>query len=238
MKSDISKKIEQKDLNGYATETWTQNKINATADGINGTISSVKGTVDGHTTSINDLKADSSGFKSQFTTVNNTIGKHTTDIGTLQASTKSLSTSFDSLNTDNSTNKHNISQLQASATSFNSTLLTVQQRVTDSAVGTNLLANTADNGVGPVSVQGDTSSPVYNASMTRNDSYIEMTKPTGSEMYYRFCAIDASMHNLKPGQTYTIQGEVYVSKGSVHFRSHNINQMVVGGIGQVTSLGT
>ncbi|WP_234369330.1 gp58-like family protein [Lactiplantibacillus plantarum] len=219
MKSDISKKIEQKDLNGYATETWTQNKINATADGINGTISSVKGTVDGHTTSINDLKADSSGFKSQFTTVNNTIGKHTTDIGTLQASTKSLSTSFDSLNTDNSTNKHNISQLQASATSFNSTLLTVQQRVTDSAVGTNLLANTADNGVGPVSVQGDTSSPVYNASMTRNDSYIEMTKPTGSEMYYRFCAIDASMHNLKPGQTYTIQGEVYVSKGSVHFRS-------------------
>ncbi|WP_072533065.1 hypothetical protein [Lactiplantibacillus plantarum] len=219
MKSDISKKIEQKDLNGYATESWAQNKINATADGINGTLSSVKSTVDGHTTSINDLKTDSSGFKSQFTTVNNTIGKHTTDIGTLQASTKSLSTSFDSLNTDNSTNKHNISQLQASATSFNSTLLTVQQRVTDSAVGTNLLANTADNGVGPVSVQGDTSSPVYNASMTRNDSYIEMTKPTGSEMYYRFCAIDASMHNLKPGQTYTIQGEVYVSKGSVHFRS-------------------
>ncbi|UVO56457.1 gp58-like family protein [Lactiplantibacillus plantarum] len=219
MKSDISKKIEQKDLNGYATETWTQNKINATADGINGTLSSVKGTVDGQTTSINDLQADSRGFKAQFTTVNGTLGKQSTDISTLQETSKSLTASFDSLSSDNTTNKHNISQLQASATAFNSTLMTVQQQVTDSAVGTNLLANTADNGVGHVSVQGDTSSPVYNASMTRNDSYIEMKKPTGSEMYYRFCAIDASMHNLKPGQTYTIQGEVYVSKGSVHFRS-------------------
>ncbi|MBP5839326.1 hypothetical protein J8138_07765 [Lactiplantibacillus plantarum] len=219
MKSDISKKIEQKDLNGYATQTWAQNQIKTTADGINSTISSVKHTVDGHGTSINELKADSNGFKSQFTTVNDTISKQSTDIGTLQASANSLSASFDSLNASNAVNEHNISQLQASATEFNSTLMTVQQQVTDSAVGTNLLANTADNGVGPVSVQGDTSSPVYNASMTRNDSYIEMTKPTGSEMYYRFCAIDASMHNLKPGQTYTIQGEVYVSKGSVHFRS-------------------
>lgn len=219
MKADISKKIEQKDLNGYATQTWTQNQIKTTADGINATLSSVKSTVDGHTTSINDLQADSRGFKAQFTTVNNTIGKHTTDIGTLQASNKSLSASFDSLNTDNNTNKHNISQLKLTANSFSSTLATVQQQVTDSAVGTNLLANTADNGIGPVSIQGDTSSPVYTASMTRNSSYIEMTKPKGLEMYYRFCNVDGSMHNLKPGQTYTIQGEVYVSKGSVHFRS-------------------
>ncbi|MCG0911400.1 hypothetical protein CJP45_10925 [Lactobacillus plantarum] len=142
MQLDISKKIEQKDLNGYATETWTQNQIKVTADGINSTLSSVKTTVDGQTTSLNDLKADSSGFKAQFTTVNNTIGKHTTDIGTLQASTKSLSASFDSLSTDNNTNKHDISQLQASATAFNSTLLTVQQQVIDSAVGTNLLLKT------------------------------------------------------------------------------------------------
>lgn len=142
MKADISKKIEKKDLNGYATETWAQNQINISANGINGTISSVKSTVDGHTTSINNLQADSNGFKAQFTTVNNTIGKHTTDIGTLQASTKSLSASFDSLSTDNNTNKHDISQLQASATAFNSTLLTVQQQVIDSAVGTNLLLKT------------------------------------------------------------------------------------------------
>lgn len=144
MKLDISKKIEQKDLNGYATQTWTQNQIKLTADGINSTLSSVKSTVDGHTTSINDLKADSSGFKAQFTTVNNTIGKHTTDIGTLQASNKSLSASFDSLNTDNNTNKHNISQLQATSSSFSSTLATVQQQVTDSSVGINLLRNTKD----------------------------------------------------------------------------------------------
>ncbi|WP_080453308.1 phage tail protein [Lactiplantibacillus plantarum] len=142
MKADISKKIEQKDLNGYATQDWTNNQISITANGINGTLSSVKGTVDSHTTSINTLQTDSNGFKSQFTTVNDTIGKHTTDIGALQASSKSLSASFDSLNSDNDTNKHNISQLQASATAFNSTLLTVQQQVIDSAVGTNLLLKT------------------------------------------------------------------------------------------------
>ncbi|MCT4451937.1 gp58-like family protein [Lactiplantibacillus plantarum] len=219
MKVDISNKIEQTDLNGYATQTWAQNQINTTANGINGTISSVKSTVDSHTTSINTLKADSSGFKAQFTTVNNTIGKHTTDIGTLQASTKSLSASFDSLSSDNGTNKHDISQLKQTAEGFSSTLLTVQQQVTDSAVGTNLLANTADNGVGNVTIQGDTSAPQCSAPMTRNSSYTEITNAVNSELYYRFCNTDSSMHNLKPGQTYTIQGEVYVSKGTVHFRS-------------------
>ncbi|WND31637.1 phage tail protein [Lactiplantibacillus plantarum] len=142
MKLDISKKIEQKDLNGYATKAWAQNQINATADGINATLSSVKKTVNGHNTSINDLKADSSSFKSRFTTVNNTLGKQSTDIGTLQATSKSLGASFDSLSSDNQTNQHDISQLQASATEFNSTLATVQQQVTDSSVGVNLLRNT------------------------------------------------------------------------------------------------
>ncbi|MCT3284611.1 hypothetical protein EFP16_14035 [Lactiplantibacillus pentosus] len=142
MKSDISKKIEQKDLNGYATQTWAQNQIQTTADGITGTLSSVKTIVNGQTTSINDLQADSSSFKSQFTTVNNTLGKQNTDISTLQATSKSLSANFDSLNSDNTTNKHDISQLQASATEFNSTLATVQQQVTDSSVGVNLLRNT------------------------------------------------------------------------------------------------
>ncbi|MCG0772146.1 prophage protein [Lactiplantibacillus plantarum] len=142
MKSDISKKIEQKDLNGYATQTWTQNQIKLTTDGISGTLSSIKGTVDGHTTNINDLQADSREFKAKFTTFNDTLGKQTKDIGTLQASSKTLSANFDSLSSDNKTNQHNISQLQASATEFNSTLLTVQQRVTDSAVGTNLLLKT------------------------------------------------------------------------------------------------
>ena len=141
MKSDISKKIEQKDLDGYATQTWARNQINSTADGINATLSSVKKTVNGHNTSINDLKADSSSFKSQFTTVNDTLGKQTTDIGTLQATSKSLVANFDSLSSDNKTNKHNIGQLQASATKVNSTLMTVQQQVTDSAVGVNLLRN-------------------------------------------------------------------------------------------------
>lgn len=126
LESGLAVKLTKTDLNGYATQTWAQNQINTTAKGINATVSSIKTTVDGHTTSINDLKADSHSFKSQFTTVNNTIGKHTTDIGKLQASAKSLSANFDSLSSDNQTNQHNISQLQASAETFNSTLMTVQ----------------------------------------------------------------------------------------------------------------
>ncbi|PKX76394.1 gp58-like family protein [Lactiplantibacillus plantarum] len=143
IQTDISKKIEQKDLNGYATETWAQNKINATADGINGTISSIKGTVDSHTTSINTLQTDSNGFKTQFDTVTKTLEKQSTDIGTLQTSSKSLSANFDSLSSDNKTNQHDIGQLQVSAKEFNSTLLTVKTQVQTSAVGTNLLTGTA-----------------------------------------------------------------------------------------------
>ncbi|WP_172639683.1 phage tail protein [Lactiplantibacillus plantarum] len=144
LENGLAAKLTKDDLSGYATETWTQNQIKVTADGINSTLSSVKTTVDGHTTSINDLKADSSGFKAQFVTVNDTLGKQTKDIGTLQATNKSLVASFDSLSSDNAVNQHNISQLQASATTFNSTLATVQQQVTDSAVGINLLRNTKD----------------------------------------------------------------------------------------------
>ncbi|MFJ6960796.1 MAG: gp58-like family protein, partial [Lactiplantibacillus plantarum] len=143
MKTDISKKIEQKDLNGYATQTWAQNQINTTADGINGTISSIKGTVDSHTTSINTLQTDSNGFKTQFDTVTKTLEKQSTDIGTLQTSSKSLSANFDSLSSDNKTNQHDIGQLQVSAKEFNSTLLTVKTQVQTSAVGTNLLTGTA-----------------------------------------------------------------------------------------------
>ncbi|QYC98912.1 hypothetical protein HZF13_05600 [Lactiplantibacillus plantarum] len=141
LENGLAAKLTKDDLSGYATETWTQNQIKVTADGINSTLSSVKTTVDGQTTSLNDLKADSSGFKAQFVTVNDTLGKQTKDISTLQATNKSLVASFDSLNADNAVNQHNISQLQASATAFNSTLTTVQQQVTDSAVGVNLLRN-------------------------------------------------------------------------------------------------
>lgn len=139
LESGLAVKLTKNDLNGYATEDWAQNQINVSADGINGTISSIKGTVDGQTTSINDLKADSSSFKSQFTTVNDTLGKQTTDIGSLQVSSKELTTGFNTLTTDNTTNKNDISQLKQTATEVSSTLETVQTRVNNSAVGTNLI---------------------------------------------------------------------------------------------------
>ncbi|WPP08515.1 hypothetical protein SIN07_05575 [Pediococcus inopinatus] len=101
LQNGLAAKLTKTDLDGYSTQDWTQNQINMTADGINGTISSVKSTVDGQTTSINALQADSSGFKTQFTTVNDTIGKHTADIGTLQVTAKGLqSTVSDKVSSD------------------------------------------------------------------------------------------------------------------------------------------
>ncbi|MDO8180278.1 phage tail protein [Lactiplantibacillus plantarum] len=144
MKTDISKKIEQSALNGYATETWTQNQIKLTSDSLSGTLSSVKSTIDGHTTSINDLKADSSGFKAQFVTVNDTLGKQTKDIGTLQATNKSLTAEFDSLNADNTVNQHNISQLQLTATSLSNTIENVNQKVEDGLISTNIFRSAND----------------------------------------------------------------------------------------------
>ncbi|CAL6946186.1 protein of unknown function [Lactiplantibacillus plantarum] len=144
LQNGLAVKLTKKDLDGYATQDWAQNQIAVTADGINSTMSSIKSTVDGHTTSINEIQADSKEFKSQFTTVNDTIGKHTTDISTLQVSSKELTTGFNTLTTDNGTNKNDISQLKQTATEVTSTLETVQTQVQDSAVGTNLLTNTGD----------------------------------------------------------------------------------------------
>ncbi|SPD92240.1 hypothetical protein [Lactiplantibacillus plantarum] len=161
LQSGLAAKLTKTDLNGYATQDWAQNQIKFTADGINGTISSIKGTVDSQTTSINDLQADSRGFKNQFTTVTDTLGKHDKDIGTLQADAKSLSSNFDSLNTANGTNEHNISELQQTAKDFSSTLETVQTQVQNSAVGTNLFVqSTATDGYVDGST-GDIKPPSY-----------------------------------------------------------------------------
>ncbi|MCG0885576.1 reticulocyte binding protein [Lactiplantibacillus plantarum] len=47
LENGLAAKLTKDDLSGYATETWTQNQIKVTADGINSTLSSVKTTVDG-----------------------------------------------------------------------------------------------------------------------------------------------------------------------------------------------
>ncbi|MCG0574040.1 phage tail protein [Lactiplantibacillus plantarum] len=144
LQNGLAAKLTKTDLNGYATQDWAQNQIKFTADGINGTISSIKGTVDSHTTSINTLQADSKKFKAQFTTYKDTVDRHDKDISTLKASSKSLSAHFDSLSSNNKTNQHDIGQLQVSAKEFNNTLTTVQTQVQNSAVGTNLYRDTRD----------------------------------------------------------------------------------------------
>ncbi|MGA3434734.1 carbohydrate binding domain-containing protein [Lactiplantibacillus plantarum] len=208
MQLDISKKIEQKDLNGYATQTWTQNQIKTTADGINATVASVKTTVDGQATSINDLKADSSSFKSQFTTVNNTLGKQTTDISTLQASSQELTTGFNTLTTDNNTNKNDISQLKQTATEVSSTLETVQTQVQNSAVGTNLVTNSKFSGnslADWVVDPGVTTSFDYNGNLV-----MTISNNSGNRIYY------AASQTLIAGTTYTISFYAYVDSSSTN----------------------
>ncbi|MCT4397636.1 hypothetical protein EFN70_02935 [Pediococcus ethanolidurans] len=209
MKSDISKKIEQKDLNGYATQTWAQNQINATADGIKGTLSSVKSTVNGHTTSINDLKADSSSFKSQFTTVNNTLGKHTTDIGTLQASSKELTSGFNTLTTDNNTNKNDISQLKQTATEVSSTLETVQTQVKNSAVGTNYIISSKLISYSPY----NTKPIATNDGKKISTTYISTT----------FTLLTIGVSGFKPIGQYTMSGKMTINGApvtSATFKNH------------------
>lgn len=214
MQLDISKKIEQKDLNGYATQTWTQAQIKITSDSLNATLSSVKTTIGNQSTSINNLQADSNGFKAQFTTVNNTLGKQTTDISTLQSTTKSLSASFDSLNADNATNKHNISQLQLTSNSFSTTLATVQQQVTDSSVGINLLRNTKDyadwskwagkGNVDPTIVRDYAFTNLIQITGLTNSGYFSASMAGGGPVY------------LVTGQSYTfsVYAKAYTKSGA------------------------
>ncbi|WP_445618596.1 phage tail protein [Lactiplantibacillus plantarum] len=214
MQLDISKKIEQKDLNGYATQTWTQAQIKITSDSLNATLSSVKTTIGNQSTSINNLQADSSGFKAQFVTVNDTLGKQTNDIGTLQATAKSLSASFDSLNADNATNKHDISQLQLTANSFSSTLATVQQQVTDSSVGINLLRNTKDyadwskwagkGNVDPTIVRDYAFTNLIQITGLTNSGYFSASMAGGGPVY------------LVTGKSYTfsVYAKVYTKSGA------------------------
>ena len=208
MKLDISKKIEQKDLNGYATQTWTQTQIKLTSDSLSGTLSSVKSTIDGHTTSINDLKADSSSFKSQFTTVNNTLGKQTTDISSLQASSKELTTGFNALTTDNTTNKNDISQLRQTSTELNSTMMTVQTQIQNSAVGTNLVTNSKFSGnslADWVVGTGTTTSFDYNGNLV-----MTISNKADNRIYY------AASPTLIAGTTYTISFYAYVDSSSTN----------------------
>nr|WP_262349406.1 phage tail protein [Lactiplantibacillus plantarum] len=221
LQNGLATKLTKTDLNGYATQTWTQNQIKMTADGINGTMSSIKSTVDGQTTSINDLKADSSSFKSQFTTVNNTLGKQTTDIGTLQASSKELTSGFNTLTCDNTTNKNDISQLKQTATEVSSTLETVQTQVQNSAVGTNLIqmSNTI---AGYVNANDGTISPV-DSTLERVTDFIE----------------------VEPNKAYCMQEEIYLRTGQylwfgvgAYDGNKNFINRIDGGESSVTSDGT
>lgn len=143
LEGGLAVKLTKKDLDGYATETWAQNQIKMTADGINGTISSVKNTVDDHTTSIHDIQSDSKEFKTQFTTYKDTVDRHDRDISTIQADAKHLSSNFDSLNTDIN---GKLTTLQGSFDASSKKLSNTMSKINNIQVGgTNLLCNTDFN---------------------------------------------------------------------------------------------
>ena len=91
-----------------------------------------------------------------------------------------------------------------------------------SGVRTNLLLNTGDKNDVDHPVKLPNSTPDISGTLSRTEEYTQVTAPpsTVPEIYYRFGGPGLNeMHGLEPGQTYTIQGDVSISKGSVRFRS-------------------
>ena len=230
---DISSKVSSSDFNTYKTQTadliddkvsnsaYASDKTQTASEIADRVSNSAFSTYQIQTASQIASKVDNGAFSTYKTQTADLIAQKVanSDFSAYQATTaKAIESKVESKDF-NTYKTQTDSAISSKVESSNFQAL--QTQVNDSSVGTNLLENTADNGVGLVSIQGDNSIPAYSAPMTRNSSYIEMTNATGSELYYRFCNTDSSMHNLKPGQTYTIQGEVYVSKGAVRFRSQN-----------------
>ena len=114
------------------------------------------------------------------------------------------------------------SKITNTKTAITNALSDVKTQVDNSAVGTNLLLNTSDNN----DVDRPVKLPNVNISvsghLSRTTEYTQLTPlSNASEMYYRFSNPNENnkMYGLEPGQTYTIQGDISVSKGSVRFRS-------------------
>ncbi|WP_275781952.1 gp58-like family protein, partial [Latilactobacillus curvatus] len=134
MKFDISKKIEQKDLNGYATETWTNGQIKLTSDSISETLSrkiektdlngyatqtwtqsQIKSTADSINLNVSKVQTDLSGTKTQFAELEVKVnGIQTTVSGKAdQSQVTQLAGQITSVVGDVSANSSQITQMKA-----------------------------------------------------------------------------------------------------------------------------
>ncbi|WP_275781943.1 gp58-like family protein, partial [Latilactobacillus curvatus] len=96
MKFDISKKIEQKDLNGYATQTWAQSQIKSTADSINLNVSKVQTDLSGTKTQFAELAVKVDGIqttvsgKADQSQVTQLAGQITSVVGDVSANSSQI----------------------------------------------------------------------------------------------------------------------------------------------------
>lgn len=96
-----------------------------------------------------------------------------------------------------------------------------------SGVRTNLLVNTSDNNDvdHPVKLP-NADIDVHGGTLSRTEEYTQVTASSNTgEMFYRFdrAGSNTEMYGLEAGQTYTIQGDISVSKGAVKFRLQQQN---------------
>lgn len=87
--------------------------------------------------------------------------------------------------------------------------------------GRNYILNTADDSPEMPTLGG---SHNISGTYTRTSNYVQMVAPASGEFYYRFNApVPDNMQGLVAGETYTISGEVGVSKGTLEFRAQYNN---------------
>ena len=206
----VDKSKEDLDAAKAAWSTFKSNSETAFTTAQNKRASDFNSQKAGFDTDFNKQKTD---FENRFKALLKTLQGDYDDFKALiNKDVADFNTSLDSLDTQATDVKNKYDALQAQ-------LDLAAQNI--SGVRTNLLLNTRDNnGVDHPVKLPDADIDVAGL-LSRTEDYTQVTASPFREMYYRFSnpGKDNEMHKLEPGQTYTIQGDVSVSKGVVKFRS-------------------
>lgn len=212
MTNFVDKSKEDLDAAKAAWDTFQSSSQTAFTDAQNKRTSDFNSQKSGFETGFNEQKTD---FENRFKALLATLQSDYDDFKNLiNKDVADFNTSLDSLNSQATDVKNKFDALKAQLDS-------AAQNV--SGVRTNLLLNTSDNNDVDNPVKLPNSAPNIAGILSRTKEYTQITAPAASiaEMYYRFNNPNENnkMYGLEPGQTYTIQGDVSISKGSVKFRS-------------------
>jgi len=207
----VDKSKEDLDAAKAAWSTFQSSSQTAFTDAQNKRASDFNSQKAGFETDFNEQKTD---FENRFKALLATLQGDYDDFKALiNKDVADFNTSLDSLGAQATDVKNKFDALKAQ-------LDLAAQNI--SGVRTNLLLNTSDNNDVDYPVKPLNGNMSVSGHLSRTEEYSQLTAPPSSisEMYYRFGRPATNeMYGLEAGQTYTIQGDVSVSKGDVKFRS-------------------